>query len=297
MANPIGWCDRTWNPFSGCLPDFPCWDRCWARRMALRLRGRFGYDQNDPFQPTFHGGLKDPQHWRKPQRVFTCGMGDVALAGKGLREIFLAIAHAPQHEFVILTKRLRMIADRVHREGGFYPKNLTLGVSVWDQPSADALIPELLRIPAATRIVCAEPLLSSLDLTYWLGLAKVGPYDGKSWNEIPIEEAFPVATSLLQGIICGAETGPGARPCHPDWVRSLRDQCQAAGVPFWLKSLGEWMHESQLGSDDPAPASMMSAGFSSQRIHAWPDYTPSYRVGKRFVGDVLDGKQWKEWYS
>ncbi|MGI5999242.1 MAG: DUF5131 family protein [Lutispora sp.] len=83
--------------------------------------------------------------------------------------------------------------------------------------------------------------------------------------------------------ICGGETGPGARPMHPDWVRSLRSQCQAAGVPFFFKQHGEWLHETQ-GIDF----------HEGHKYYVWPDESMSFRVGKKAAGRILDGRMWDE---
>lgn len=98
---------------------------------------------------------------------------------------------------------------------GVAPANVWIGATVEDQAAADERVPDLLRIPAARRFVSVEPMLGSVDLYQWLG-------GGLDW------------------VICGGESGPGARPMHPDWARTLRDQCQAAGVKFLFKQWGEW---------------------------------------------------------
>jgi len=116
------------------------------------------------------------------------------------------------HTYLLLTKRPGRILQGHIDHFREWP-NIWLGVSVENQSCAEARIPVLLRIPAAVRFACLEPLLGPVDLRPWI--------------------------KQLDWVIVGGETGPGARPMHPDWVRKVRDQCQEAGVPFWLKQMGK----------------------------------------------------------
>lgn len=170
-----------------------------------------------------------PLHWQRPRRVFVSPLGDIfheSLSFDSIDRVFAVMMLCPQHAFIVLTKRadrLLEFAEQWARMGGRradfdwradplrrkLPPNTWLGVSVEDQAAADARIPLLLATPAAHRLVSCEPLLGPIDLTPWL--------------------------PMLDWTIVGSETGPGARPCDPDWLRGLRDQCVAAGVPFWLK--------------------------------------------------------------
>ena len=117
------------------------------------------------------------------------------------------------------------------------PPNVWLGTSVENQRFADERIPLLLQTPAAVRFISAEPLLGPVDL------ANISTATGEQWDCLDRAEA---ADAMLEGatsttldwVIAGGESGPGHRPCDPDWLRSLRDQCQAAGVPFFLKQFG-----------------------------------------------------------
>jgi protein gp37 len=123
--------------------------------------------------------------------------------------------------------------------------NVHLGVSVEDQRTADERIPLLLQTPAAVRFISAEPLVGPVDLLkteYLKAIAKPGWQNEKRY---PFEGMLPdeyrtKLLHLLDWVIAGGESGAGARPMHPDWARSLRDQCKAAGVPFFFKQWGEW---------------------------------------------------------
>lgn len=163
--------------------------------------------------------------------------------------------------------------------------NVWLGTSVEDQAAADARIPHLLATPAAKRFLSCEPLLGPVDLTnmdverhiaarelgliggYWIN-ALSGKNDdmGRPCPEVP----------SLDWVIAGGESGPGARPMHPDWARSLRDQCAAAGVPFFFKQWGNWSSARGLPG--------------SRRIdHVFPDGFQMVNVGKTRAGRLLDG--------
>lgn len=232
----IEWTDRTWNPATGCTPISPACDHCYAARMATRLRGRFGYPAADPFAVTLHPErLDEPMRWRKPSRVFVCSMGDLFhedVPTEFILRVLDRANSAPQHVYQVLTKRAdRMfdIANLVRESGEHWPlPNIWLGVTAENQEQADKRIPVLLQIPAAVRFVSLEPLLGDVRL------------DRPPSGSEPLGSGIypPWLIQGLDWVIAGGETGPGARPMHPDWVRSVRDQCQAAGVPFFFKGWG-----------------------------------------------------------
>jgi len=178
--------------------------------------------------------------------------------------------------------------------------NVWLGTSVEDQAAADERIPHLLRCPAAVRFLSVEPMIGEVNIDQALyadcadceaggmhcppgdpeGDEDCGRCDGSG-----VDPERPLFESGVFWVICGGESGPGARPMHPDWARSLRDQCQAASVPFWFKQWGEW-----------APQDM-TIRYSPRRypdIHVWPDGSASDRVGKKAAGNILDGRTWQE---
>jgi protein gp37 len=184
--------------------------------------------------------------------------------------------------------------------------NVWLGVSVEDQQRADERIPILLATPAAVRWLSCEPLLGPVELDRWLKIHKHWkskdslpsapwhpPYP-KHWYE-------PQALVLLgykrpiQWIVAGGESGPGARPMHPDWARSLRDQCAAAAVPFLFKQWGEFApgDHGKSKSDDCRFLGVNGSNLGCDR-QAWSqmsDFTMVQRVGKKAAGRMLDGVQ------
>ncbi len=261
MANPIGWCDRTWSPITGCSPISPACDHCYAERMSHRLAGRFGYPADEPFRVTFHPDrLDEPLHWRKPQRVFVCSMGDLFhedVPDEWIDRVISVCVSAAYddygpaadwHTYLFLTKRPERARLYWESRCLYDCDHIWLGVTVEDQQRADERIPILLDTPAAKRFVSCEPLLGPVDLDPYLeprfpcdGCGRDLGYLGNHEVLHHIDDRFPelcgrsVEIPALDHIIAGGETGPGARPTHPDWARTLRDQAQAARVPFYLK--------------------------------------------------------------
>ena len=215
----IQWATDVWNPITGCTPISDGCKNCYAKRMATRLRGRFVYPADEPFRVTFHPDrLEQPFHWKKPRRIFVCSMGDLFhedVRADDIGEIFRVMSFAKQHTFILLTKRPKWAKHYysiIFPEIAEYP-NVWLGVSVSTQKDADRLIPVLLQIPAALIFISYEPALSSLCLR-------------PKWLE------------KLGLLIAGCESGPKRRTAKIEWFRSVKDQCVEAGVPFFLKQMG-----------------------------------------------------------
>jgi len=220
--------------------------------------------------------LAKPLSWRRPRRIFVNSMSDLfheSLPDEAIDRVFAVMALCPQHTFQVLTKRPeRMRAYMRARDGmgdaalcraiNAIPAalgnrhgalemplpNVWLGVSVEDQAAADARIPILLDTPAALRFISAEPLLGPVDLTYLDTGRQPQEYEaeridalrgGVAWESDGTIVARP-SVGNIDWVIAGGESGPDARPMHPDWARSLRDQCAAAGVPYFFKQHGEW---------------------------------------------------------
>lgn len=307
----IEWATKVWNPVTGCSKISPGCQNCYAERMAKRLAGRCGYPKDDPFGITLHKDkLSEPLKWRKPQMVFVCSMGDLFhedVPDDWLDQIFWEMGHTHQrHTFLILTKRPERMRDwllQAYRGNAPYP-NIWLGVTVENQEMADKRIPMLLQAPAAKRFISVEPMLGPVDLNKWFYLH--GPSTGFWYDCLGRKrggggiggDAFSVVLSKdIDWVICGGETGPKARPIHPGWVRSLRDQCKEADVPFFFKSWGEWLPDNQVSDDDfavkpghpgaPAWAVNKPVCWLSPGLHA-------FKVGKKAAGRLLDGQEWSE---
>lgn len=288
----IEWATKVWNPTTGCDRVTPGCDHCYALTMAKRLKGMGSTKYQTDGDPRTSGPgfglaihedtLGIPLGWRKPQRIFVNSMSDLFHADvpdEFIARVWAVMASAPRHTFQVLTKRhgrmrsllsseeFRLAVQRRIPHAGASPyvaaywktwplPNVWLGVSVEDQKRADLRIPALLDTPAAVRWLSCEPLLGPVDVINGLG---DGWLTGIDW------------------IVAGGESGPGSRPMHPDWARSLRDQCQVAGVPFLFK---------QWGSHRPsAVGSIVRGGVRFPMVPA----------SKRAAGRVLDGRTWDEY--
>jgi len=223
------WWTETWNPVTGCLPEFPCWDNCWARRMAIRLAANPEVKLRDRyvgFRPTFWPErLHEPLRWRKKRRVFVVDMGDLfckAVPSHWRDEIFSVMAVCQEHTFMLLTKRCDNLERYwYYRRKAFgqvknltWPENVWAGCSAWDKYSVNRASNALSHLPEwVTKFLSIEPLFKM--------------------SELRQEDLV-----CVDWVVAGGETGPRARPCTRGIVREIRDECQRAGVPFWFKSWG-----------------------------------------------------------
>lgn len=278
MPTKIEWTDGSYNPVTGCTLISDGCKHCYAKRMATRLRGRCGYPADDPFKVTLHPDrLDQPLHWKKPRTIF-------------ILRVFKVIAESPRHQYVILTKRPERMSNllnhwmhpamRVSLIDHTWPlPNLAIGVSVENQPTADERIPVLLRIPAACRFVSYEPALAIVDFEKYI------PHNPPRFSE---RNGFK---PMLDGIIMGGESGPGARPMHPDWARSVRDQCAEAGVPFFFKQWGRWFPRSEWEGNPDLKLPDDSDCWERLVLddcHIFDDGELMHRVGKKAAGRTLD---------
>ena len=230
----IEWADASWSPITGCSPISAGCDNCYARRMARRLGGRFGYPETpNHFDVTFHPDrLDQPFKWRKPRRIFVCSMGDLFhedVEDNWINNVFNIMVDpmfgANHHNYILLTKRPERILKGNYTDFSHWP-NLWLGVTV-EHPDYLWRIEELLKIPAAVRFVSVEPMLEPVDGLH--EFFKRAPPGKRRWD------IFKERDKGLDWVICGPETGPGARECKPEWIEDLYEQCKAAGVPFFDK--------------------------------------------------------------
>jgi protein gp37 len=307
----IEWADRSWNPVTGCEKVSAGCAHCDAEAIARR----FWKDRKFTDVMVHPERLKDPLHWRKPSRVFVDSMSDLFHDfvsdhySSFIDEIFAVAAACPQHTFMILTKRssiMKYYFDHPRRmmyvesalewlyEGRIHmmPElmwplpNVWLGVSVEDQKTAEQRIPDLLATPAKVRFLSCEPLLGPLDLWKFATREETfgSMYDHRgSYGFYPGLPKEPVKYHEgIDWVIAGGESGPNARPMHPDWVRSIRDQCVDAGVPFFFKQWGEWV---------PAVFRME---YPTSKSFVFKDGALVMRAGKKKAGRVLDGREWNE---
>lgn len=281
----IEWTDATWNPVTGCSKVSQGCKFCYAERVFPRP-----YPGREFTDVRCHPErLEQPLKWKKPRRIFVNSMSDLfheKVTTDFILQVYVTMLHADQHVFQILTKRpermLRFFRDLQKSVTDWPLRNAWLGVSVEDQKTADERIPILLQTPAAVRFVSYEPALGPVDFSRWLPIQTVGGVEMETW---------------LDWIIAGGESGPHARPAHPDWFRQVRDQCQAAGVPFFLKQWGEWGPQGQI-LNCSARKSLCSRRYNWNKprtdIPLESDCRVSFRVGKKAAGRLLDGREWNE---
>lgn len=314
----IEWTDKTWNPVTGCAKTSPGCANCYAERMSKRLAGRCGYTEIDPFKVTLHlNRLNQPSLWKKTSRVFVCSMGDLFhedVEFSTIQLIWAEMAIVNRHTYQVLTKRPERVLEylewqRKRREQGlmtveFGLRNLWFGVSAENKEQADKRIPILLQIPAEVRFVSCEPLLSEIHLNRYLKwpLCKCwNPNEGGNSDQYGKyqwqKQSFVAAGGWtgLDWVIAGGESGPGARPMHPDWVRSLRDQCYAAEVPFLFKQWGEYAPCIPANGSNPMITSHQCVGVRNHSAVTMNDGLVMERVGKKKAGRLLDGQSWGEY--
>jgi protein gp37 len=309
-ANDDGTPGRTWNPVRGCSmakgSETGGCLFCYAARMSARnLPGHRSPTTGEPFAKLMPSGprwtgkvelieskLREPLTWRKPCRVFVNSMSDLfheALPDREIFKVFVVMAAAERHTFQILTKRPeRMMRWMGYGKAEGFPvwplPNVWLGVSVEDQATADERIPLLLQTPAAIRFVSYEPAL--------------GPVDFEKWLACEGHLARTFHNTFLDWIICGGESGPGARPPYIGWFRQARNQCVAADVPFFFKQHGEWgPHDKPAvrGTNNGAGLYVLPDGSLGNQGDYWDGRAAGVnKVGKKKAGALLDGREWKQ---
>lgn len=282
----ISWTDSTWSPVTGCDPISPGCKHCYAKREVEQRWSKnpksvfFGRAFSDV--QCHESALIQPLRWKKGRKIFVCPRADLFhddVPDHFLDKVFAIMAQAPQHTFQVLTKRpermrkylswnfrgaaIAQLASgsidvSIATSSVFALPNVWLGVTVENQEAANERIPLLLQTQAVIRWISAEPLLGEVDLS-----------------------ALPYPTVVkgnLHWVVVGGESGKHARPMSPDWARSLRDQCAAAGVPYFFKQWGEWLP--MLGQCEGVPVKQKTVT-SDGWVMGW--------AGTKAAGRLLDG--------
>jgi len=331
----IEWTDRTWNPLAGCTMVSRACENCYAMRMAFRLE-HMGQEKYKGTTRKTEGGkivwtgkinfdekaLLEPLKWKKPQRVFVNSMSDLFhedVPYEWIDKVFAVMAATPHITYQILTKRPERMAEYLDKCtvnwyrwrkicDAIFPltgksfdfvlplPNVWLGTTIENQAEADKRVPHLLRCPAAVHFVSCEPLMGPVNLN-----KESYPLSEEEFSN----QSFPLMLPnhwmhLIDWVIAGGESGPKAEPSHPDWFRSLRDQCHAYAVPFLFKQWGEW----GVGSDFKKKIEHVafcndgSIGVNKLSISN-EDYqkkrpTMMRKCGKKSAGNFLDGKVWNQ---
>lgn len=318
MPTGIEWTDETWNPVTGCTKVSSGCKHCYAKHQAwprLSSMPNTVYTGREFEDVRCHAErLVQPVRWTRQRRIFVNSMSDLFhedVPDEFIDSVFGVMwaclwgrDEQPGHIFQVLTKRPQRMRDYLSQDrrehwaraavshgGGMDPDGIYdqvmdaegphpriwLGVSVEDQVAAEERIPLLLQSPAAVRWVSAEPLLERVDLTS-IRLSG-GDFDALRGGDVGRSvrnEHWP----SLDWVVVGGESGPNARPMHPDWAKCLRDQCAAAGVPFLFKQWGEWADAEDFPSE-------VQEDYDARGLTE----SMCIRVGKRTAGRLLDGMQ------
>lgn len=307
----IEWTDATFNPWHGCMKVSPGCTHCYAETLSKR----WGRNIWGPAKTTERMGMSE-NYWRQPlkwnrealvsgvrKRVFCASMADVFEDHPQVEEwrwrLWDLIEETPNLDWLLLTKRPENVLANTARwarwsSQGKWPDNVWLGTSVENQEQADKRIFQLLAVPARVRFLSCEPLLGPIDLSDWFNCYwQEGVYDPITHRTGSLFVREPSDPAGIHWVIAGGESGPGARPMHPDWARSLRDQCQDAGVAFHFKQWGEYISYAHVGS-------IVLAEEGEGDLKWWKhepiklNGTQMVRVGKKEAGRELDGRTWDE---
>lgn len=334
----IEWCDHTFNPWMGCTKVSVGCQFCYAEELMDHRYHKVQWGPQGERKRTSAAMWRQPLRWKSPfyqcahcgwrghdfeslsmvkcphcgqmalqaarARVFCASLADVFEERAELEpwrvDLLRLIEQTPELDWLLLTKRpenvVKMIEQAQVAAGaeanarGWLARfsNVWVGATVENQAAADERIPALLQVPARGRFLSCEPLLGPVDL--W-GENYVNPNGVRTG----------VVTNWLGGlhwVIAGGESGHQARPMHPDWVRSLRDECQAAGVPFLFKQWGEYIPINTMPMSlakaralrflRPDGSVLNGEDFiTAESVAVW-------RAGKAVAGRRLDGQEWNQ---
>ena len=332
----IEWCDHTFNPWEGCQKVSPGCDNCYAEARNTRFGGgtAINWGPGAPRRRTSAANWALPKRWNaqadafmaqhgRRQRVFCASLADVfdnSVPVQWRRDLFDMIAATPNLDWLLLTKRIgnaRSLYSEAYLETArAWPNNVWIGATIVNQAEADRDIPKLLTVPTRVRFLSMEPLLGPVDLTKLMNPgplhqrgAFINALSGGTYGEVPATgERLRITHSPIKHIdwvIVGGESGPNSRPMHPDWARSLRDQCEAAGVPFLFKQWGEWGEPDSIERTGIAHHGWFEQDRRDGGVprHEWPGPMQNgvelaslrpevFRVGKKAAGRLLDGRTW-----
>jgi protein gp37 len=290
----ISWCDSSFNPWLGCSKVSPACDHCYAERLMDTRMHKVQWGSGNPRKRTSPANWRQPLLWEREheafelmhgrrRRVFCASLADVfdnAVDPQWRADLFALIAQTPHLDWLLLTKRIgnakAMLGD--YKTVPMLP-NIWLGATVCNQEEANRDVEKLLETPARLHFVSYEPALGELDLMH-IPIRRSGRdfLIGSMPENAHINALHGFndngKQTRIDWVICGGESGPNARPMHPEWVRSLRDQCAAAGVQFHFKQWGEWAPDPML---DPS------------KVGGWDAMACTVRVGTKAAGRLLDG--------
>lgn len=293
----IEWTDHTFNPWIGCSKVSPGCAHCYAETLMANRYGRVVWGDKGTRVRTADANWRKPLAWDRaaaeagrPALVFTCSLADFFEDRLELfawrREAFDLMEQCRNLIWLVLTKRVDRVIEtmKIDARGGlrWFEDNphVAIGTSIEDRKRERLRLPRLVQIPCELKFLSVEPLLGRVDLTGFL--------------------------QDIDWCIVGGESGPNARPMHPDWVRLLRDQCIAADVPFFFKQWGEWAPTGDGGQiviatdgtvyqpGDIAFPDGPRWGEACRKGHDRDHLTVMRRVGKKAAGRLLDGQEWSQ---
>lgn len=293
----------TFNPWIGCWKISRACENCYAAVDTFaRVQRKEG---NELWGRTSNRHVTGSDNWKKPlswnrqaersgirRKVFCASLSDVfeqhadantnELLNQTRSDLWSLIIKTSHLDWLLLTKRpentLKMVPADWLKE---WPENVWVGTTVENQQYADQRIPELLKVPARVRFLSVEPMMGPIDFGNISGRADAVEVWGKS------------GLKGIHWVIAGGESGPKAEPSHPDWFRSLRDQCVEAGVPFFFKQWGEWMPIEKAHAAEENEVVLVSSG--EQKIMTSDQTAVIMRkFGKKAAGRLLDGREWNE---
>lgn len=327
----IEWCDATFNGWTGCTKVSPGCDNCYAEAREDKRFHRVQWGAGMPRRRTSDDNWRGPKIWNKRpfweclicgwrgtttqfsktpgtccatpnlrparMRVFCSSLADVFdnEAPQAWRDdLFALIEETPNLDWLLLTKRIGNATNMLpwsHCSPAW--PNVWIGATIVNQAEADRDVPKLLDTPARLRFVSCEPLLGPINMP---GLLYYGTQ--RSGGVVPLRaKGYP----QIDWVIAGGESGPGARPMHPEWLRSLRDQCFDARVPFLFKQWGEWamakehpkvalpVHRFAWANENGHPADHPAKRGFGPFEHETDHHELMARLGKAVAGRTLDG--------
>lgn len=311
----ISWTDATFNPWVGCHEVSPGCTNCYARTLSRRFSpGRVLWGVNAERRE--FGDV----HWRAPvmwnarakregrrTRVFCASMADVfdKNAPDGARDRLWALIDTTPHlDWLLLTKRIGNAKDMLpprwlttdDKPYRAMPSNVRIGITVIDQEEVDRDVMKLLSL-RCPNFLSIEPMLGLIDLTRVHGISGNAPFDALNMRPNGYVRCVTHAPGYCLGdcagrlpaidwVITGGESGPRARPAHPDWFRSLRDQCAVAGVAYHHKQNGEWAPGANFDAIPSGTYCDFDGALKTDDERVW-------KVGKKAAGCLLDGVEHK----
>jgi len=269
----IEWADASVNFWQGCHKVSEGCRNCYM----YREKKRFGHDPATVVRSS-DATFNKPLHWKESKKIIVCSWSDFFhdIADEWRRDALVLMDIADHHRYIIPTKRTHRMIECLYGEGGSggyvgvnqHRENVWILASIENQNVAEERVNELLEL----RKYGNWPVLG-LSIEPMLGEMIIPRINEIDW------------------VICGGESGPNARPMHPDWPRSIRDQAVSAGVPFFFKQWGKWLPVEQLADDFPTCGDIPVGKYEQ---YDWDDYRYSLKVGKKKAGCLLDGTVWDQ---